>query len=113
MLVERRGTIALSVDEPVKFSRPSIDVLFESAAEAFGDGVVGIVLSGTSSDGASGLRRVVEAGGIAIVQAPETAQQATMPAAALLQVPAATSRPVAAIAPHLRSLLDFSSELQQ
>jgi two-component system chemotaxis response regulator CheB len=89
MLVERHGTIALSVDDPVNFSRPSVDVLFESAAHAFGARVVGLVLSGANADGAAGLRRIAEAGGIALVQSPASAAYPAMPAAAAQLVPAA------------------------
>ena len=81
LLVESDGTFALSLDELVHFSRPSIDVLFETAAEAYGDRVLGIILSGANSDGAEGLRAVADAGGTTIVQAP--ADVPAMPVAAL------------------------------
>lgn len=68
MLVERTRAIALSVDDPVHFSRPSIDVLFESAADALGERVVGLLLSGSNEDGATGLVRIEHAGGVAIAQ---------------------------------------------
>jgi two-component system chemotaxis response regulator CheB len=87
LLVEAEHTFALSVDEPEHFSRPAIDVLFESAAEAYGAHVAGIILSGANSDGAAGLRAVAEAGGIALVQQPSTAEVATMPEAALRACP--------------------------
>jgi two-component system chemotaxis response regulator CheB len=93
LLVERDGTLALSVDEPVHHSRPSIDVLFESVAEAVGAGALGILLSGASRDGAEGLRRIRDAGGHTWVQAPETAQVAVMPRAALELAPHATLDP--------------------
>jgi two-component system, chemotaxis family, protein-glutamate methylesterase/glutaminase len=101
MLIERTGRIALSVDEPVNYSRPSIDVLFESAAEAYGAGVVGLVLSGANHDGAQGLRRIADAGGVPLVQAPACAEHGVMPAAALERVPAAHQLSDAAIAPFL------------
>jgi two-component system chemotaxis response regulator CheB len=82
LLVERTGTLALSVDEPVLFSRPSIDVLFESAADAYGERVAGLVLSGGNTDGANGLLHIARRGGLAIVQDPATAAVAVMPAAA-------------------------------
>jgi two-component system chemotaxis response regulator CheB len=82
VLLERDRTLALSVDAPVQFSRPSIDVLFESAADAFGRAVAGIVLSGANEDGARGLRRIVEAGGLAGIQDPAAAVHPEMPAAA-------------------------------
>lgn len=89
MLIERSRSIALSVDEAVNFSRPSIDVLFESAAAAFGQHTIGILLSGSNNDGAAGLKRIAEAGGIALVQKPESAAYAVMPQAALHALPTA------------------------
>ncbi|MBC7977093.1 MAG: chemotaxis protein CheB [Myxococcales bacterium] len=83
VLVERDRSLALSVDAPVHFSRPSIDVLFESAADAIGRGVAGVILSGANEDGARGLRRIVDAGGLAAIQDPTTAPHSEMPAAAL------------------------------
>jgi two-component system, chemotaxis family, protein-glutamate methylesterase/glutaminase len=83
LLVERTRELALSVDDPVHYSRPSIDVLFESAVDAFGARLVGVVLSGANEDGAAGLARVERAGGIAIVQDPATATATAMPEAAL------------------------------
>ena len=93
LLVERDGSLALSVDEPVHHSRPSIDVLFESVADALGGGALGILLSGASRDGADGLRRIRQAGGRTWVQAPETAQVAVMPQAALELAPHPTMDP--------------------
>ncbi|MDB4945513.1 MAG: CheB methylesterase [Labilithrix sp.] len=77
------GWIALSIDEPVSYSRPSIDVLFESAADAYGAGVVGVLLTGANADGAKGLARIKQAGGIAIVQDPATAESPEMPTAGI------------------------------
>ncbi len=82
LLVER-GSFALSVDERVQFARPSIDVLFESAADAYGSQLIGVVLTGANEDGAAGLARVKAAGGVAIVQDPHEAERATMPQAAI------------------------------
>jgi two-component system chemotaxis response regulator CheB len=75
------GEIALTTDAPVRFSRPSIDVMFESAAEAYGDGLVAVVLTGANQDGCRGAMRVARMGGRVIVQDPETAESRTMPAA--------------------------------
>ena len=83
LLVEKNGTLALSSDEPIFYSRPAIDVLFESAADAYGPAVVGVVLSGASGDGAKGLKSIESAGGVAIVEDPGTAYASTMPEAAL------------------------------
>jgi two-component system, chemotaxis family, protein-glutamate methylesterase/glutaminase len=87
LLVENGRTFALSQEERVNFSRPSIDVLFESAAEAFGERLMGIILSGANGDGAAGLKAVAEAGGLTVVQSLESAAMAAMPAAALEAVP--------------------------
>ena len=87
LLIEAERTFALSVDEPEHFSRPSIDVLFESAADAYGSRLAGVVLSGANTDGASGLRAIADAGGVTIVQSPATAQEPTMPEAALQACP--------------------------
>ncbi|HWB77400.1 MAG TPA: chemotaxis protein CheB [Nannocystaceae bacterium] len=81
--VEKGGTLSLSIDAPVNFSRPAIDVLFESAADAFGAALVAVLLSGASDDGTRGLVHVVAHGGRALVQDPATASAPTMPAAAL------------------------------
>jgi two-component system, chemotaxis family, protein-glutamate methylesterase/glutaminase len=88
LLVED-GYFSLSVDAPELYSRPSIDVAFESAADACGSAVVGVVLTGANHDGSRGLRRIVDAGGVAIVQDPSTAEVAVMPTAALRVVPEA------------------------
>ncbi|MFN7137815.1 MAG: chemotaxis protein CheB [Limisphaerales bacterium] len=82
LLVEKNHLLSLSSDELVNFSRPSIDVLFESAADSFADRVVGIVLTGASADGARGLRAICERGGIGLVESPELAEVSVMPAAA-------------------------------
>jgi len=82
LLVER-GSFALSVDARIKFSRPSIDVLFESAAYAYGPGVIGIILTGANEDGAAGLARIKERGGVALVQDPAEAVRRRMPDAAI------------------------------
>jgi two-component system, chemotaxis family, protein-glutamate methylesterase/glutaminase len=86
VLLERDGTLALSIDELVHFSRPSIDVLFESAPRAFGSDLAAVLLSGANEDGAVGLRRIAEAGGLAVVQDPSTAAHAVMPAAGVAQL---------------------------
>jgi two-component system, chemotaxis family, protein-glutamate methylesterase/glutaminase len=83
MLVERDWTISLSVDEKVNWSRPSIDVLFESAAVAWGEAVVAVLLSGASVDGAKGMRSVRDAGGLTIAQDPNSAEYPFMPQSAI------------------------------
>ncbi len=86
VLVERGRTFALSVEEPVRWSRPSIDVLFESAASVWGSALMAILLSGANEDGAAGLRTVKMRGGKAVAQDPDTAIFRTMPAAGLVEV---------------------------
>ena len=83
LLIDREGILTLSVDEPVHFSRPSIDVLFESASEIYGEGLLAVLLTGANEDGAAGIHAVSDAGGQTIVQNPATAQVAIMPNAAL------------------------------
>ncbi len=99
LLVERDRTLSLSVDPKVNHARPSLDVLFESAAEAFCDQLIGIVLTGAGRDGANGLRRVADLGGTAIVQDPATAAVTSMPEAALQAVPDARVVPLEEIGP--------------
>jgi two-component system, chemotaxis family, protein-glutamate methylesterase/glutaminase len=95
---------SLTTDPPVRYSRPSIDVTFVSAADSRGAATVGVVLTGANEDGAEGLRRIVAHGGYAVVQTPETAEIATMPRAALKAVPKATVLTMTEIAGHLATL---------
>ena len=97
MLVEP-GWISLSIDAPVKYARPSIDVLFESAARAYGAGVIGVILTGASDDGAEGARILRQHGGVLIVQDPATAVSAVAPRAALELAGADKTRPLGEIA---------------
>ena len=87
LLVESDHSLSLSSEEPVMFSRPSIDVLFETAADAYGAGLVGIILTGANPDGAQGLKAIAAAGGRTLVQTPATAFAAAMPEAALQSCP--------------------------
>ena len=98
------GLFNLSVDAPVRFSRPSIDVTFGSAADVYGARLAGVVLTGANDDGARGLECIVERGGIALVQDPADAESATMPLAALRRVPTAEVHALAALAARLVSL---------
>jgi two-component system chemotaxis response regulator CheB len=82
-LIEADRSAALSIDDPVYFSRPSIDVLFESASDVYADALLGILLTGASRDGAAGLQRIAQRGGTTVVQRPETCEAAVMPRAAL------------------------------
>ncbi|MET0791177.1 MAG: chemotaxis protein CheB [Polyangiaceae bacterium] len=83
LLLEADATFSLSIDEPVNYSRPSIDVLFESAADALGHALCAIVLTGANEDGARGASLVRERGGFVIVQDPNTAVASDMPSAAI------------------------------
>ena len=95
---------ALSTGAPNIKARPSIDILFETAAEAFGPRTIGIVLTGSNSDGSSGLRALKIAGGVSIVQDPTTAESAAMPTAALTAAGVDLVLPLAEIAPFLNTI---------
>jgi len=86
LMIEKNKTFLLTIDERVNFARPSIDVLFESAAEAYKDKLIGIVLTGSNNDGAKGIKRIKELGGMVIIQDPETAESSTMPESAIATV---------------------------
>lgn len=88
LLVERGGSLTFSVDPPVNFARPSVDVLFETAADVFGSALIGIVLTGAGSDGSRGLLKIQQSGGITIVQEPADAELSSMPESALQMVKA-------------------------
>ncbi|WP_198649962.1 chemotaxis protein CheB [Zobellella maritima] len=83
LLLEQQRHFSLSVDGRVSYSRPSIDVLFESAADVYAERLVGVILTGANSDGSAGLARLKKAGGLAVVQEPNTAMADFMPRAAL------------------------------
>jgi two-component system, chemotaxis family, protein-glutamate methylesterase/glutaminase len=96
-----RGAFSLSTDELVRFSRPSIDVMFESAADEYGMDAIGVVLTGANADGSRGLRRIADMGGHAVVQDPATAEIRVMPRSALAAVPEACVLPLEEIGSHL------------
>jgi len=106
LLVEAPGEVALSTDAPLRSARPSIDVLFETAAEAYGAGVLGVLLTGASADGASGLARIKALGGRAIVQDPATAECATMPAAGIAATLVDYILPLESIGEYLVTLVE-------
>ncbi|MFQ5519164.1 MAG: chemotaxis protein CheB [Mariprofundus sp.] len=89
MLIESADSIALSLDEPVHCCRPSIDMLFESAADIFRSRLMGVIMTGMGCDGADGLLEIHQAGGICAVQDPGIAEFPSMPDAALIKVPTA------------------------
>jgi two-component system chemotaxis response regulator CheB len=83
LMIEARDRLALSTEGPVHWARPSIDVLFHSAAEVYGEGVIGVILTGASADGSQGIRAIRARGGCALVQDPSDAACDVMPRAAL------------------------------
>ena len=83
LLIEEDETLSLSVEAKVNYARPSIDVLFDSAADVYGDALIGVILTGANSDGSKGLKRIKELGGLTIVQDPKTAEFNSMPMAAI------------------------------
>ena len=85
LLIEAGRQVALSVDDPVNYSRPSIDVLFESAALVYGKHLMGIILTGANEDGARGLAAIQRAGGVTVVQEPGSARESRMVVSALRQ----------------------------
>ncbi|HEY9775114.1 MAG TPA: chemotaxis protein CheB [Planktothrix sp.] len=105
-LMIEEGRLALSTEPPVAHARPSIDVAFESAARFFGPSLVGVVLTGTGTDGAAGLAHIERRGGIAVVEDPESAEQSSMPSAAIAATRSAKVLPIEQIA-------NFLSELDQ
>lgn len=98
LLVEADRTLTLSVDPPVSFARPSVDVLFESAAAAYGAELIGVVLTGANTDGSRGLAAIRQLGGLAVVQDPAEAESRPMPLAALAATPVDHVLPLAGIA---------------
>ncbi|HEV7593435.1 MAG TPA: chemotaxis protein CheB [Gemmatimonadaceae bacterium] len=98
------GYLSLTVEDPVRFSRPSIDVMFSSAADTYGSGTIGVVLTGANEDGSRGLSHIVQRGGRALVQDPKTAEIPIMPVAAIKAVPSAEVLPLEALAPRLIAL---------
>ena len=83
VIVERDMRLSLDASEPVNYARPSVDVLFESAALALSNKIVAIILTGANNDGADGLKAIKESGGLTIVQNPNSAECSDMPGAAL------------------------------
>lgn len=95
------GSLALSIEAPVHHARPSIDVLFQSAADAYGEGVMGVILTGASEDGAQGVARIKEHGGVVVAEDPATAESSVMPRAAIAATDGVEILPLAEIAPFL------------
>lgn len=108
LLVESDGRLALSADAPVSYARPSVDVLFESAAEVFGPALIGVVLTGANHDGSRGLARIRQRGGLALVQDPAEAEAPQMPNAALAATAVDHVASLAGIAALLVDLVEAS-----
>ena len=104
LLIEPDRRLSLSSEEPVLFSRPSVDVLFETAADVYGAGLIGVILTGANPDGAAGLKAVMAAGGMALVQRPDLSYASAMPEAALELCPQAESLSLEQIAEKLREV---------
>jgi two-component system chemotaxis response regulator CheB len=103
LLIERDG-FALSTEAPVGYARPSVNVLFESAADIYQEHVVGVVLTGANTDGARGLAKIKSYGGRCVVEDPAGAQSRGMPAAAIAATPVDAVLPLREIAPYLNQL---------
>lgn len=103
LLVES-DNFALSTEAPVCYARPSVDVLFESAADAYAEKVIGVILTGANHDGAQGLARIKACGGLTVVQDPATAESRIMPEAAIASVRLDWILPLSEIAPVLVNL---------
>jgi two-component system, chemotaxis family, protein-glutamate methylesterase/glutaminase len=104
LLVEDDYTFSLNIDPKVNYCRPSIDVLFESAAQAYSNQLIGVLLTGANNDGAKGLKRIKEMGGITIVQDPQTAEIPAMPLSAINLFPVDFILPLQQIYPKIKTL---------
>ncbi|CAM3262139.1 chemotaxis protein CheB [Asticcacaulis taihuensis] len=107
LLVEADHRLSLSSEEPVLFSRPSVDVLFETAADVYGEGLIGVILTGANPDGAAGLKAVMAAGGRGLVQRPDLSYASAMPEAALEFSPQAEALSLEQIAEKLREAVSI------
>ncbi len=85
LIVEEDRTISLTTDDPVNYCRPSIDILFDSAAETYASKLIGIILTGANNDGTNGMKNIKKNGGLLVVQDPTTAEASTMPSSVITQ----------------------------
>ncbi len=106
LLIEPDRTFTLTIDERVNYARPSIDVLFETAAEAYKDKLIGIILTGANNDGSKGLKKIKEFGGLTLVQDPESSEVESMPRAAIQATAVDQILPLDEIAAFLNSLIE-------
>lgn len=109
LLVEADRTLSLSTEARVNHSRPSIDVLFETAADTYGSALAGVIMTGANNDGSRGLKRIQDRGGHAIVQDPATAQMPRMPEEALKATRTDDVLPLEGIAPRLAELFEMEA----
>jgi len=112
VLVES-GYLSLTLEEPIRFSRPSIDVMFTSAADAYGPATIGVILTGANEDGARGLADIAKRGGCALIQDPKTAEIKMMPEAALKAAPTAEVFSLDDLAPRLIELSGQPAEVRR
>lgn len=110
LLVEEDGTFSLSISERVNYARPSIDVLFESAACAWCPGLIGVILTGANNDGATGLKKIKQYGGYTIVQDPASAEVDSMPKAAIARCQVDKVMPLDQMAEFLNTLVSEPNE---
>lgn len=106
LLVEMDRTLSLSVDPPVNYSRPSIDVLFETAAEVYKERLIGVVMTGANNDGSMGLEKIKRSGGLTVVQDPKTAAVSQMPLGAIAAASPDHVLPLAGIGRFLAGLMN-------
>ncbi len=111
LMIEEDRTFSLSIDPPLNFARPSIDVLFETAADVYGAKLVGMVLTGANADGSKGLSKIKKLGGLAIIQDPETAEVGIMPKAAIAATKVDHILPLEKIGPFICKLVGLSSSV--
>jgi len=104
LVIEDDRTFSLTLFERVRYSRPSVDVLFESAAEVYRERLIGIILTGGNDDGSHGLKKVKECSGFALVEDPRTAEVSVMPRAALAATEVDAVLPLERIGPFLEKL---------
>ncbi|HEY1403265.1 MAG TPA: chemotaxis protein CheB [Pyrinomonadaceae bacterium] len=103
LMIERNG-FALSTEAPVAYARPSVNVLFESAADIYQERIVGVILTGANTDGARGLAKIKAYGGLCVVEDPQGAESRGMPQAAVAATPVDAILPLPEIAPYLNQL---------
>jgi len=108
LLIEEDRSLSLSIDKPVTYARPSVDVLFETAVYAYQDKLIGIILTGANNDGSQGVKKIKQIGGYVIVQDPATAEADAMPKAAIAATKVDSILPIEQIGPYLLQLVNRS-----